>query len=700
MSTLQITYAGYKFHETGVTQYGHGMQPAGPGGVPRKFIETFRLKHRFFETSFADNEARWNALKTVIRANPRGRLIITDERGQTVESRMVKCAGAEGGEEWGQYRREIELSFEAVGGVLTVSEQTAGFTPTGRTQITLPNVESMSGGIKTERPTTHSAIRREQIETVAMSGKWTANPEDTIAAKRDALLAKKAEIESIADAPDGVLVYGSFSKTMQIEAVSADIGDGTDELTWTLSAFRRNFPDGVFAESEYEVDFSDDREDGTRTVTVAGRVVADTKANAEAAALAIKNQFTAGRQFLNQQLRRRVISGTDGTDDCTELSFSYRFRETFGAVVSYKLTITHGYDAKAGDETTTYAGNVYADSTATALAKARELGFGKEDGRLYLMSSNEQMAAASVEDVVTANSVDFTYVYLGKSAIAFAEVSYDTSTEFFGANSFTISGSCTATSQAAALTFARTFKVTGLLERSVKETPIEAVKQSAAYTLLTRLDFAYAYAKAATRSTVSYAKESAHDFDARETSITVSGTAYGASEAACGAAIDAISNPGVSGARKTRSSRTPNFDKDHSNSVTLLASVNFTESWKAPLQVADGALILEAQYSVAKSFGLWVAQIDEIPGAAPYVQENVKRTCGQITVSGSITVVASGEATARSWARGKRAYATGHLDQYEETPDYNYLSRSGTDVKAIRFGFTYASRDPNLYTGG
>lgn len=696
MSTLQISYDGYLFHEQGVPQYGHGMQVAGAAGVPRKYTESFRIKLRFFETSFADNEARWNILKTKLRQTPRGQLVITDERGQAIENRQVRFAGIEGGEEWGQYRREVTVSFEAIGGVLLVSDQCASFTPTGQTQIVLPNVETMNGGIKTDRPTSHAAIRREQTETVNLSGKWTANPELTTAQRRDALLAKKAEIEGIKNAPDGVLTYGSFSKTMQIESVNCDLGDATDELTWTLSAFLRRFPTGVYAELEYEADFSEDVEDGTRTVSVTGKVVADTKDHATSAALDVKAEFAGSRQFLSQSLRYRIIKGTDGTDDCVELNFTFRFKEAFGATTSYKLTVTTAYDARAGEVTVTYAGSVTATNAATALAKARDLGSGKEGGTMYLMNSSEQVATHGVGAVDISVSVDFTYAYLGKSAIKFAEVSYDTGTEFFGANTFTISGSVTASTEAAALTYARSFKVAGLLERSIKETPSKIQKDTHAYDLFNKVEFSYTYAKAAIRNTVSYGKEVSHDFDARETTVSFSGTCYGGSEAACNATIDSVVTESTAGARKVRSVRTPNFDHDASNGLTVLNSVSFNDTWRLPLQASDSATIIDAQYSIARSFGVWKAVIDEIPGGNPFVQENVTKTCGTITVSGSVTAAASAESAARTWARDKKTFATGHIDQAEETPSYTYLP-GGSTVKMIQFGFTYASRDPNLF---
>lgn len=695
MPTLQITYAGYAFHETGVCLYGHSMSPATASSAPRKLNEVFSIKHRFFETNFADNEARWSDLKELLRTNPSGTLIITDERGGIIESRNVHFAGIDGAEEWGQYRREITVRFDAVGGVLTLDALSAGYTPTGGALVVLPNVENWTGAIKTDRTSTHANIRREAMETVNASGKWTADPELDLTARRNALLAKQAEIKAAARCKDGSLVFGGFNKTMQIEQLSAEIGEGMEELSWSLSAFRRDFPDGNYAELDYEITASDDREENLQTVTLSGKCIAYTKAAAHTAALALKTAYLTGRQFLGQELKDHVLSGTDGEDDCIELNFTFRFRALLGGgVVSFTLKVTTDYDARAGDITTTYSGTVVAASGAAALAQAQTLGDNKEAGVLFKMQSHEEVSTSNVDGAEIGIKCDFSYAYLGKSSVAFAEVSYDTATDYFGANTFVIGGSCTAVSQAAALTFARTFKMSGLLEKSIKETPSETTKAGITPVHLVRVDFSYAYARNAVRTVMSYGREVVNDFDARQTTIGYSGTVWAASGAVCDAAIDAL----ISGesAIRGRSERRKNISSDITNSAEVLESMNFNESFHAALGVGDGATILEAQYTVTRHYGLWVAQIDEIPFGVPYVQEDVKQTCGTITVAGTVTVTPGSLAAAQAFAVSLKALCTGYLDVNEEAPTYDYQPRSAVTLRQIRYAFQYASRDPEL----
>jgi hypothetical protein len=697
MSTLRITYAGYAFHEAGVCHYGHSMSPEGASAAPRKLNESFSIKQRFFETTFADNEARWADLKDVLRANPSGLLTISDERGGVIENRNVHFAGIDGPEEWGQYRREITVKFAGIGGVLTIDALSAGYTPSGGAMVVLPNVGNWNGAIKTERPSTHANIRREAMESVNANGKWTADPALSLTQRRDALLTKQAEIKAAARCKDGTLDFGTFSKVMQIDQLTAEIDEGMEELNWSLSAFRRDFPDGNYAELDYEVATTDEREESVQTVTLSGRCVAHTKAAATTAVLALKSQWLSGRQFLGQELKAHALQGTDGEDDCIEMTFTFRFRALLGgSVVSYTLKVTTEYDARAGDLTTTYSGTVVASTGAAAVTQARQLGDGKEASTLFKMNSREEVTTTSVGGTALTLKCDFSYSYLGKSPIVFAEISYDTNTDYFGSNTYVVGGSCTAANQAAALAFVRAFKVTGFLERSMKETPSETVKGDVAGVKhLVRVEFSYAYAKASVRTTMSYGKETVHDFNARETSTGYTGTCWGTSVAVCNAAIDGLVSS-VSGAKRTRSERRENISKDVTNSHEVLESVTFTEGFVGALTVTDTATILEAQYSIAKHYGLWVAQIDEIPYGSVYVQPAVKKTCGTITVAGSVTVVPSALGDAQSFANALKTLATGYLDVLEETPTYDYEPRSATGVRQIRFAFQYASRDPNL----
>ena len=293
---LQISYGCYRFDAEGTPNYGVAFAPENLN-IPLKTTLTYKVKQRFFEGSFADNEARLRKLKSVMAANPRAQLVIVDERGSTLVNADVKFAGLEVPEEWGQFRREVTVSFECFSNVRT-GGLNASFTPAGALAIALPNVSHWEGGMRVERYSEQRSNRKTVTETVSCSGKVLVDPTMTEEEKRDYLLEQKIAIEGLADVPEGVLTFGVWTKTMRCDSIRADLGDTQEELVWQGQFSRWEFPDGQYAEIDYEVDTSDNPLTGERMITVTGKVLADTEADAESAALGIKAQYGCASRIL------------------------------------------------------------------------------------------------------------------------------------------------------------------------------------------------------------------------------------------------------------------------------------------------------------------------------------------------------------------------------------------------------------------
>ncbi len=692
---LQVTYAGFKLHEAGIPHIGMGMQPDASGN-PASMVETVRVQMRFFEEGFADNTAKWTQLGDALRANPRGLLVLTDEAGRDFFSRMVKWSGHDGAPEWGEFRREIALSFECHTGAGVIAAQSATFQPTGQLPITLPNVTTWGGGRKNERFSTNESIRREQMETIAASGKWSPPGAPADDARRDALLAKKAEIDAAADSADGTLAYRGLSMVMQIESLTCDIGDGFGDLTWSLSCFRRLLPDGTGVVADYQADFSDDPEDARRMTSVTGKVIADTEAQARAEAERIRLLYATGRIFLKQQVQPHMGSSPDGADAFLELGFTFTFREALD-IVSFKLKAAEGTDTRTGDANITYSGSVVAKTSASALAKAREIGGAFDSGALFLMSRTEDI------DTVTVNgqpdefvAVTFSYTYLGKSAVPYAEVSMEGAHDFYGSRTTTVSGTASGTDQAAAIAFARQFRITGVLMLAERESDGRIAKGTPDRQHFKTVEFSYSYGLPMVRTTAAYGREIAHDYNEQTTQMTFSGTAFGPGLAECNGIINSIVFQFSAVPQKLRDSRTDSWKLDETGGMGLFLQMPFTVSYTMPITAADAASvdIIEAAWTVATDYGIWKTAIDEIPYSLPYAQTNVTLSCGAVTVSGSIT--ARVWATAEAWARSKRSYATGHLDKAEVSQAHSFQPRSGSSVKHYTCAFSFASRDPEL----
>ncbi len=121
----------------------------------------------------------------------------------------------------------------------------------------------------------------------------------------------------------------------------------------------------------------------------------------------------------------------------------------------------------------------------------------------------------------------------------------------------------------------------------------------------------------------------------------------------------------------------------------------FQISYVMPITAADAADagILEASWNCATKWGIWKAVIDEIPYGRPYVQPGVRLSCGQMSVSGTVTAVTADGAL--DWARNKRRFATGFLDEADENAGETFYPLNGATPKTHTMTFTYAALDPS-----
>jgi hypothetical protein len=717
MGKLQISYGTYAFDQTGIPQYGVTLAPENTN-VPLKSTLTYRIKHRFFETSFADNEARLATLKVYMANNPRATLTVLDENGGAIAQADVKFAGFEVGEEWGQFRREVTCRFECFSNLL-IGGQSATFTPAGSTAVILPSILHWEGGVRTERYTGQVNNRKVSTETITATGRVLVDPTMTQSQKRDYLLRAKDTIESIANFADGVLCFGaSAPRTMRVEDVKADIGDTQEELTWTATFSQWIFPTGTYAEMDYEVDFSDDWEKGIRTITLSGKVLATTREGGEAAATALMTSYATGRTLLLKNLKHRELNGADGDPDFGEVTFSFRFEESL-SVISVELKVSTKTDRRSGMINTTYSGRVHAIDAATAIATARSVGYGKGT---ILMGYSEDIDTLTTGETSPADGVAgtggnttfigcvFSYEYQSKDVtVVAAQVSIETSNERFGACMTTISGSVTASTAAAASSFAANLKMTGVIVRSEKDTPSTTtiqVEDGTGGVLFNKLDFSYSYAAMQGNVSASYGIDIDNDYQKREVAVTIAGTVFGSDIDNCRAMIAALTTtPAVptcpTGLVMTRSRENDTYETQNAeDQVTLLKEMPFSQSFVGVMQDSSAnGLILEADFSVDTTYPVLKAQIDEIPFGKPYIQKDVTTTIGLITVVGN--VCATSQSAADTWALDKKQYATGCLDAVQMRRQTQFAAMNGTTPTRYRTEFTFTARgDTSLTVGG
>ena len=515
---VTITYNGYAFHTAGRPSFSREVtyDPPAADAAAQRAIATWTVKQEFSEQTFADNQARYKALRAALNV-PEGVLAITDENGAEVFNERVRVVSHSLPEQWGQYLLEIPVQFRAIRTDLGGSPVGASFTPTGKTLIGLPNVRSYRDGIRTDRPSTNTDYRRETMVTIAASGTYSPDAALDEAARRTAILAKKTLIEGIRDCANGVLVFGTDSRLVRIDQVDCDAGDGSEKLDWALAASYRAFPDGSDVLADYEVDEKQNLERSELLLSVAGRVSAKTRAAAEQRAQEIKAQYAAGRVLSDSSIKVALLDGADAEDGWLALNFSFSYREALD-VVSWDLTVSDRDDLKSGMLNTSYAGKVTAKTAAAALAKARLLGDGKWPLR---MSSVETLATRSVADSAAIFlECSFSYEYQRKGAKLYAEVSSESGKETFGVSTETISGFVAASTQAAAEAAAATFKLSGRLLRSERMTADNAHQMTDSVNQFVRVNFAFSYFLGKSAGSISYTQEDAKDYEGRTRTIT------------------------------------------------------------------------------------------------------------------------------------------------------------------------------------
>ena len=107
-------YNDFNFSATGRPQWGESaMYEKTQGGRPRRRVVKYSITQWFLEPSFADNMARFLALRSAL-ATPEGVLLIVDEVGKVVVNKRVRVVEHGLPEQWAQHLAEVKVSFEAV----------------------------------------------------------------------------------------------------------------------------------------------------------------------------------------------------------------------------------------------------------------------------------------------------------------------------------------------------------------------------------------------------------------------------------------------------------------------------------------------------------------------------------------------------------------------------------------------------------
>ena len=706
---MLISFNSYVFTAAGSAQFSRASKfdPEPRIGRALRELVIWKIKEMFFEPNFADNQARFADLRAAIGLGE-GLLVITDESERVLFSDTVRITSHDLPEQWGQYTTEVSIEFAALPKPIAQLGIDAAFTPSGSTTlVVLPGVGSWKESVRTERYNAQEvANRRVTMVNISANGRFTADPTQSETARRAAVLAVKIGIETCNDTPDGTLVYAGTSNVVYVETMECDTGDGTGYCEWSLTAEYRRFPDGDYAEVEFEVGTKDNIDQAQRVTTVTGKIRANTQDAALTRANVLRDTFAESYRIQTvNETKSQQVSGADG-DAFIEMTFSFEWKETL-TPVAWTLKVATKQDAKSNNSILTRSGTCRSGDASAALAQAVVLGV--VTGLGVLMSTSIEYNSIGLVDVTQQNEVIFSYEYLSRAGRVYAEVQNDTTNAGFGDSSQTISGFVVADSQIAALALARSFQLgSGTILLSAKENvssfnagtgtgDLAGFDSGGASQQFLKVDFNYSYYVAHADGSVKWSVGDSRDMKTRILTLTYTGTAWAADAATANSLIDSLETPPTGGALTKRDRR---VDSEQRNSVTGFLSVAFNDTYEGPFTAASGEAVLEAEYSVEATLSVNTAVVTEVPYGSPVVQTGVGYNKGSLTVSGFATGIT--EACCKAWGRNLRSIVQSG-GRYEKAPrekiGYAYYFEAPSNVRLFRFDFTY-SCDVAMLTSG
>ena len=696
MPKATITYtpdgaSAYTFTSTGATLYGAESvyEADAQDGVPRRKRTVWTLRQLFIEDTFADNAARVTALEAAL-AGSEGLLVIADEAGTTIVSARVRVQGVTLPVGWRQYEAIPEVKFSGVENLVAATAWDATYTPTGGSAVSLPGVRMFKGDIETSRFNLIADDRAEGVENIFIEGIIRADPALAPAQRRAFLIAQKTALESaVQQAKDGVLTFGDYSKTVRVVKLSTPGDDFTSSVSWMLTAERRYLPGDSEAHAAYKVSTKDNSETAERITTLSGTIKSTLEAAATAKRDALKAaHLTTGRMLIDSAWEEDRSDGTDGAASLRTWAFSYTIREVLpDAIVRARLSITESIDYETGIITSTYSGNVTALTSAAALARARDW----SAVYAWRISSSETVNSVSEgrpETTGIFSSVDFSYVYRRRGTEVRAQVSDETTRQHFGGSTRTVSGTAVASTEAAALTLARTFKPAGVLMLSEVEGAATDYHTTGATAVFKQVSFSYTCHVTAQDFTIEYTKSVERNYKARETVTTFNGTAWGATEAECDRAIDALVSTltDVEMDRRDTALRAKGVSGGTATAYLMSKGFSITQRAATSGSGGDDASTISAEWTVSNVYSHNHDVMIEIPKAEAHVQEGMGITIGTRTVTGSITTLDT--AAGLTWARAKKPTGGYRRISDQEQEDVSTKQKPAPVRYEVRFRYS------------
>lgn len=387
---MQLFLDTLAIHDLGDFTVSETRDFEGDSDAPQRAKVTLRLAVEVAADTYADNRGLIEQLQLALKKQNAVLRWHNEDTAQDYVNQTVTVVSSELPDDpsaWGQYAQQLTVTVYYYIHDLTTQNLPLEFAPATGEPLRLSHVAEWQETTGTERVSPLRKERQLVQRKLSVSGFILGDVRLSLAARRVALLGKKAELDRLNQA-EATLRYGDapnyvLNRVVRVDEFTCTVNQLVTRLEWSFTAHYTLFPD----EANYAlVDYSADERDGQtgeQFLTVSGRIQAATEAAARAkleeitTLLRAQYGYAAAQALPEQTTARRHTADTDG-DVFIELNFSREFRRW-----------------RADNQQATFKRT--GSSTAVSLGEVRDWAMEYQAARVSPQRSQRQHAAGRIE---------------------------------------------------------------------------------------------------------------------------------------------------------------------------------------------------------------------------------------------------------------------------------------------------------------
>jgi hypothetical protein len=367
-----------------------------PADAPQRERVTVRVRFDFFEQTYADNASLMEQVRAALKTQ-QAVMLWQDDSGANYLERTVTAGDDESGEEaaarGGTYWQSLTFSFWYYNHDLVTNCLNASVKQ-GDDSLDLGAVEKWEERLNVQRFDEMRDVRRMVDGGVSASGRWQGDTTQSIAQRRQSLLAQKdAMLLALTKGASVQLSFGSFVQTVRVVDFKVDVNQPNNFIAWSLNVRFTRYPDeSNYALCEFRLVTRENKSEGIPYLNFSGRIQAPTESAAREK-LALLNGALVPEDYilLHEETDVRSAESASGNsgDGSTflELSFTFEYRDA--------STVTTTFQRQGANTPTFDLGTVdkFADRYSTTLFddlrphRKRTAGMVTVSGKWYVAES-------------------------------------------------------------------------------------------------------------------------------------------------------------------------------------------------------------------------------------------------------------------------------------------------------------------------